>query len=380
MREEPASDALKRDVALAHLKLGDIDRLLERPAEAEAEYRDAIVRLQSLAESAPGKPELRASLADAYNWLGETLRPAAARSTDAEAAYNKALTLQQQLTLEAPADAQMARELARSHYNRGILRADRGDTAAAESDFREAIRRLEPLAASGGAAAQELARADNNLATLLADDPKQSGAARALWEKAIALDEGLVAAEPGNRDYQIELSTYCANLAPLLKEQGAETEAEARSRQALTLLEGLANLAPSLAVALADSHSLRGTILQTRHAIDADREFGEALNLFVGAAGRPAVRARQDYHVRFGDLLVSLAASSPSTTERQGLLARAVRAYVAMAETIAAHGSRAEAQLSLDTINRVLPSIAERDRGALSAASRQLSTKLGASR
>jgi tetratricopeptide (TPR) repeat protein len=379
MREEPASDALKRDVALAHVKIGHISRLLEKPIEAENEYKDAIARLRSLADAAPRKPELRASLADAYNWLGETLRPVPTRAADAEAAYDQALALQQQLTAEDPANAEVRRQFARSHYNRGILRADRGNTAVSEEDFREAIRLLEPLSSAGGAAAQELARAYNNLGTLLADDPKRSGDVRALWEKAIAIDERLVAAQPDNRDYKIELSTFCANLAPLLKEQGATAEADARSLQALTLVQDLARLPPSLTVTLADTHSLRGTILETRNEIDADREFGDALDLFAGAADERSVRRRADYHLRFGDLLLNLAAP-PATPDRRALLARAVRAYAALAERITADGSREEAQASLETITRVLPSLSLNDRDVLAAASRQLSTKLGGSR
>ncbi len=376
MREEPTSEALKRDVALAHVKIGHINRLLEKPAEAEQEYKDAIGRLRGLVDADPGNPALRQALADASNWLGETLRPQAARAADAEAAYNQALDIQSKLIEQSP-DAQVRREYARSFYNRGILRAERGNAAASESDFRDAIRLLESPAAGGGAAAQELARAYNNLGTLLADDPKRSAEVRALWEKAIAIDEGLVAAEPGNREYKIELATFCANLAPMLKEQGADAEADERSRQALTLVQEQARLAPSLAVTLADTHSLRGTILEARNDLAANREYGEALDLFAGAGEQPAVRARPDYQLRFGDLLVNLAAFPSTNADRRTLLGRAVHAYASMAQTIASNGSRAEAQAAADTIARILPSMPQSDRAALTDAARQLSTRLG---
>jgi energy-coupling factor transporter ATP-binding protein EcfA2 len=380
MREEPTSETLKRDVALAHVKIGHINRLLEKPAEAEKEYKDAIARLRALAVADPGNPALRQALADASNWLGETLRPQAARAADAEAAYDQALEIQSRLATEQSANAQIRREFARSYYNRGILRAERGNAAASEADFREAIHLLESPVAGGGAAAQELARAYNNLGTLLADDPTRSAEVRALWEKAIAIDEGLVAAEPENREYKIELATFCANIAPMLKEQGSEAEAERRSRQALTLVQEQARLAPSLTVALADTHSLRGTILEARNDLAANREYAEALDLFAGAGEQPAVRARPDYQLRFGDLLVNLAAFPSANADRRALLGRAVRAYADLAETIAANGSRAEAQNAADTIARILPSMPQTDRAALTAAARQLSTRLGDSR
>jgi hypothetical protein len=380
MSQQPNSEALKRDVALAHVKIGHINRLLEKPAEAEQEYKEAIVRLRGLADAAPRTAALRASLADAYNWLGETLRPAAARAADAEAAYDQALALQQTLTADAPSNTVVVREMARSHYNRGILRASRGNAAASEADFRDAIRLLEPLSRSDALAAQELARAYNNLGTLLADDPQRLGDVRALWERAIALDEGLVAAQPDNREYKVELSTFCANIASLLKDQGAIAEADARSRQALGLVQELARRAPSLTVTLADSHSLRGALLEAANAVAADREYRDALDLFAGAADEPAARRRPDYHLRFGDLLVSLSASSPALADRRALLERAVRAYAALAERIAASGSRAEAQLSLDTIARVSPSVPLAYRGVLATASRQLRISLGDAR
>jgi hypothetical protein len=358
------------------VKIGHIDRLLEKPVEAEREYADAIARLTGLAAAAPRQPDLRAALADAYNWLGETLRPNTSRAADAEAAYDHGLALQQTLVGEQPADAQIRRQLARSFYNRGILRADRGTAATAGADFREAIRLLEPLGPSGGAGAQELARAYNNLGSLFADDPKRSTEVRTLWEKAIALDEALVAAQPDNREYKVELSTFCANLAAWLKDQGAAAEADARSRQALALVEELARLAPSLTVTLADTHDLRGTILQARNGADADREFTEALDLFSSAADELAVRRRPDYHERFGDLLVNLAAP-PSAAGHHALLARAVHDYATLAGEIAARGSREEARASLLTITRILPSIPRSDSDALRAASRALAAKLG---
>jgi energy-coupling factor transporter ATP-binding protein EcfA2 len=375
MGQQPNSEALKRDVALAHLKIGHIDRLLEKPAEAEQEYKDAIARLRGLAAASPHTASLRASLADAYNWLGETLRPMPPRAADAEAAYDQALELQQTLTADAPSNTVVLREMARSHYNRGILRAARGNAAASEADFRAAIRVLEPLSRSDALAAQELARAYNNLGTLLADDPQRVGDVRALWEKAIALDEALVAAQPDNREYKVELSMFCANIAALLKDQGAIPEADARSRQALGLVQELARRAPSLTVILADTHSLRGTILEATNAVAADREYEDALALFVGAADEPAARRRPDYHLRFGDLLISLAASSPA--DRRALLERAVREYASLAGRIAANGSRAEANLALDTITRVSPSVPPQLSGALTAASRQLRATLG---
>ena len=99
-------------------------------------------------------------------------------------------------------------------YNRGILRFDDRHTpvllsfSATESDFREAIRLLEPLAGrpADPVPSLELARAYNNLANLLALDDTRLAEARRLYEAAIRRDEELVKAEPANRVYKMELA------------------------------------------------------------------------------------------------------------------------------------------------------------------------------
>ena len=68
------SEGLRYDVARAHSRLGDINRLLEKHEGAIQEYNQAISRFESLAKDYPGKTEYRQALAYAHNWLGETLR------------------------------------------------------------------------------------------------------------------------------------------------------------------------------------------------------------------------------------------------------------------------------------------------------------------
>ena len=124
--QKPDSEALQRDGARAHFRLGDIYRLLVRPDEAREHYDEASRRFSALAQQHPGNPEYRQSLANVQNWLGELLRPLDGGASDAEAAYARALSLQTALHEEFPADAGIRQELARTHYNLGILRWERG--------------------------------------------------------------------------------------------------------------------------------------------------------------------------------------------------------------------------------------------------------------
>lgn len=375
MNQAPNSEKSRRDLAFAHFRLGHINRMMEKRDEAAKEYQDAIAWFGSLADAFPATTEYRAELGNTYNWLGETWRPVAARYADAERAYGRAFLLQQTLTQEAPDHAPYRSELARTHYNRGILRGSRAQPTAetvraAEADFREAIRLLEPLAASTDRAAEELARAYNNLGSLLTDDPQRADEVRPLWERAIGIDERLVAGAPDNREYKLELATFCSNLAAMLNERGAVTEADRRSRQALGLIEELTHIAPSLVIARADAHSLRGLIAQARDAVMAEGEYATALELLSEGRNDAALRRQPEFYQRFGDLLLNLAAIPQGTQNGERgrrLLSRAVGVYTELAADVAKTGSAGDAALASEQISRILTALPEHDRAGLTA-------------
>src|SRR5262249_27766741 len=145
----------------------------------------------------------------------ETERPLTRYRDDARRAYDSALELQTALYQEAPGNPTYQQELARTHYNRGILLSDSGDLN--DSDFREAIRILEPLSQSAAATPQvhqELARSFNNLGRLLRRTGK-TAEAQDFYRRAIAIHESLAKSAPENRDFKLELATFYNNLAIL---------------------------------------------------------------------------------------------------------------------------------------------------------------------
>jgi Novel STAND NTPase 1 len=380
MTQDPRGEIARRDFAFSHFRLGHINRLLEKGDEAIREYQSAIEGFDVLRRSYPAKPEYRSGLANAYNYVGLTLLTVPARSAEAERAYDSAYDLQVALTTENPSNEQYREELARTHYNRGILRASKSDQFdKAESDFREAVRILEPIAPANDRAAQGLARAYNNLGSLLASDTTRADAVRALWEQAIAINERLAIKDPGNRQYKMELAIYCNNLAALLNDRDQYFEAERRSREAVDLLEALARTAPSLAIARADAHSLRGMIVAEDDAQGAEREYTAALDLFEQMHGDQNLRRLPDFHLRFGDLLLNLARfpGRPADVARaRQLLARAVTVYADMATRIVASGNRNDAQIAVDNLSRILPQLPEPERTTLTASYEQLQHKL----
>jgi len=378
LNQEPRNRDVRRDIAEAHLRLGHINRMLDRRDEAEREYRQAIAGLTALVSQGPRSLADQSSLAAAYNWLGETLRRQVGRGPQAAEAYDQALALQTQLVSAEPERPEFRVALARTLSNRGILRFAGGSDADAERDFREALARLEPVRGTSERAQQDAGRAANNLAGLL--DSSGRAEAQTFYEQAVAGHDQLVADHPDNSEYQIELATFSNNLAVFLHVRGEEAEALQHSRRAVELLTALARPAPSLGIERADAHNLRATILLQQNREAALQGYTAALNHFTDLATAPAVTRMPMFHVRFGDLLINLAglAKTPAAGERERrLLTRGLDQYIAVATSLAGSESAAEIQAAIDTLALVGRELGERDAHRLSAAEQALRRAVG---
>ena len=277
---------LRAEEARAHLRLGDIDRLMGKYHDAAAEYNESIVGFGDLAKTYPGQAEFRQGLAYGHNWLGETIREALDnlpsfdnyKRSDAEAEYTEALRLQENLHREEPHNIAYQQELARTYYNRGIIRFQLNNSDGVQSDFHKAIEFLEPLVpqmlttsdlSAEPDPAQDLARVYNNDA-IVVNHLGRVDEARGLYEKAIALAEQLVVKKPGDREYEAELSQYSSNEARMLTNADQPRLAEPHSERSLDLLEGLAKPTPSLALKIAQALQLRAQLLLSQDAHQAE--------------------------------------------------------------------------------------------------------------
>jgi len=270
----------RAESALVHSKLGDINRLLDKHEDAAAQYKSAITTFEILQSEAPANREYRQALAYAHNWLGETLRlwfeetRDQARSVEAEKEYDGALQIQAALHEEQPEGAKYQQELARTYYNRGILRFDTGQSKDSESDFMKAIELLEPLtktAESNSRAkdddnppAHDLSHAYNNLGALLGAQG-QMAKAKDFSERAIAVQKELINKDPESWEYRVELAQYYNNLAFLLAEMGDTKNAQLQNHQALDSIEDLATPSPLLERERAKAHMLHYLLGHSAH-------------------------------------------------------------------------------------------------------------------
>ncbi len=331
----------------------------------------------------PADASLRKAQADAYSWLGITLTEAK-RPSDAAIAYDKALRIQTALVQEAPANASYQQALARTYYNQGILSAESEpgpqSFQAAETSFREALRRLEALNAAtpSPSIAQDLARASNNLASLLDHVAARQPEVAPLYQRAIDLHEALVAAYPDNREYKVELATFSDNFADHLQALGRNDEAEKHNSRALDLLDDLSQPVPSTGIEHADGHTLQGRILEARSAQAAIAAYREALRLFDDLARGSNASGLPDFHRRFGDLLNQLAwqAASHPSAERSTLLGTAVTTYAAIGGRALAAGHPEQTQQVIATLSEALPYMSPRDRASATRVIEDLKTRV----
>jgi tetratricopeptide (TPR) repeat protein len=284
---------LRIEEAVAHSRLGDINRLTERYKEAAQQYNEAITRLTALANQYPAQPDIRQALAYSHNWLGETIRGALENNpsfetytpANAEKEYSEAIRLQQDLHDQDPGNAIYQQELARTYYNRGIIRFRVKDAQGAQVDFSKATDLLEPLGSRSSTAAdsdanpdpaQDLARVYNDHA-IVASKAGQTAEAQSLYEKAIALAEQLIKKRPENREYKMELAKYSSGEARMLAADGQLQLAEIRSQRALELVEQLALPTPTLSTKVVENLQLRAELLQSKNPEEAraltDRAF-----------------------------------------------------------------------------------------------------------
>jgi eukaryotic-like serine/threonine-protein kinase len=198
-------------------------------------------KLEGLLEDQRDKPS-RVALARAYAELGD-LTAEIGNKSEALAVQRKALTVRRELAEQAGATPETVLDLSRSLIDCGYLEKDTGHLAAVMESFNEARRLAEELEASGrgsDAAQFVLARALIAQSGQLLSRP---AGATELNDRARAILQALVDANPGVDDYQ-------QTLAVALMQQGVLSsnplQALAAYARQLTIQEKLADAKPDL--------------------------------------------------------------------------------------------------------------------------------------
>jgi tetratricopeptide (TPR) repeat protein len=303
LEEEGTAPEVRHETALAYRRVGDIQRVLGKAAEADLAYRQACALLQALVEELPERARYREELAGAHSRLGVLLQ-ANGRPGEAETEHRRALRLYAALVNESPSRADYRQELARSQSTLAthLWMTDRIDEA--EVEYRRALKlRAELFRASPERPdyRQDLARSHNKLGRLLKARRRRPEAEKELG-LALELRRKLAADFPLRPDYRQELAHTSSNLGVLYREAGRLAEAQRVFGLALELRRKLAAdfpLRPDYRQDLGHSHYQVGALLAAQ---GKPREAESAYRLALAAQERltsdyPTV---PDYHSDLG--------------------------------------------------------------------------------
>jgi tetratricopeptide (TPR) repeat protein len=204
LSERQVDERLRLETAHAYRRMGDIERWLGNHRAAQDAYRAAISLFELLGHEQDE--------AYCWNFLGESQR-LASQPPAAQSSYEKAIEIQEHLAAADPSAPDYQQELARTHYNLGILYRETNRPVKSETALRRAQEILAVLAKKHDARAdyrQELARVHTNLGPVLRST-KRAGEAVEAYTQAISLLDALVLAHPDRADYRFELAVAHAN-------------------------------------------------------------------------------------------------------------------------------------------------------------------------
>ncbi len=246
--EDPGSgeDRWRLAVALEHLAvlLHGAGRLDEAES-ALVRGRDACAAAPS---SAPADPRLQQELMAILNQLGLVLRDRG-RPTEAQEIYAQAIRMQRARLAAAPGASADRERLAVLLGTQANAMADAGQAEAAERirlEVRDLALRLKDDYPMIPRYRQRAAANLSNLAAAIGRDPARAAEARALFDQAISLQEGLVAMSPDVPDHVAKLAQMCDALANHLRIRGALDAAEPVYRKELAYQERLAREHPEV--------------------------------------------------------------------------------------------------------------------------------------
>ncbi len=129
--------ALVQKTGRAQLQLGELQRRLGHPAEANASCRAALALFEKLVKTSPRNPRYRADLARAHNELGRSLFDTG-RMAEAETTYRQSLTLWQKLATDSPDTPGYHSGLADAYLDLSRLFQATGRLPEAEATLRKA--------------------------------------------------------------------------------------------------------------------------------------------------------------------------------------------------------------------------------------------------
>jgi tetratricopeptide (TPR) repeat protein len=240
-REPGAEAGIRREIANAYRRVGDIHTRLGQHSAAVPAFRQALASAKRLAAEFPEVSEYQSDLAEVQASLAD-LHRSTGLMEEALAGYREAQELRAKLAASQPATAGYRKDLAATHLSLGDLLTVMGRFVDAEPELRRALEINDRLAAEiADDPAYRRFAADGHvkLGRLL----HRSGRieeAEAATRKALALAEALYADFPNVPEYRQGLATSLNALTAIMDVKGQAKESVAYLRRSLTIFVRLA--------------------------------------------------------------------------------------------------------------------------------------------
>ncbi len=338
-RESGADASLRRDLAVAYQRIGDVqgnpnNANLGDSASALKSYRKALSIAEPLSRANPGDAQIRRSVGVIYEKMADVLAWSGSVGSAVSAA-RKSLAVFAELAREAPADIPKQRSLAISHIKVGDV--------SGNPSFPNARRPREALDhyLQSSAILEEASRRDpadprtrrflglvfERIGTVRSQLGEVSQALEA-YRKSLEIRQGLLAAQPNNTDARRDAAIASEKIGDVLKLSGDGKGSLESFSDALAIFESLAAADPENANA---SRSLSIIDIKMGDTLAANGRPGEASTFYrkalsirerLAAADTAGVQARRDLLESLSGL-AKFTAANGKTDEARSLEARA---------------------------------------------------------
>jgi len=280
LSQEAKGDAsLQRELAAAYQRIGDVQGQprqanLGDPDGAVASYRKALAIRESLLEMDAQNPELWREIVPSYGKLSDVLRDLGDLKGAMENSQ-KGLDAAQRAYDADPTNLLNRRLVAVYRMDHGYKQATTqatttGDRAAGLKNMQQGTELLEKIVAEHPEdlyARRILGLSYSRTGEVLQEDAKDRSQALGLYDKAIAIKQGLLAASPNNADFQRLVAYDQFARAELLADMNDTAEALTGDRAALSSFQKLATADPAnaqLKQDIAEAHGNIGELLTRR--------------------------------------------------------------------------------------------------------------------
>jgi len=370
------------------LKEKQFDSLRTKLLRGAADFNG---KLEALLKGHTDRPS-RAALAKAYTELAD-LTAEIGNVPEALAEFRKALAIQQKLADDNPAVIGFQHDLARSHYNIGLMQSRTGDEAGALRSYGRALTILEKLADAYPAVTEfqnDLARnyyvsGDEKWATGDITSALQS------YHRAVAIGEKLVAANPTVTKFQSDLVLSHRRIGNIQLPTGDTAGALQSYQRALTIIQKLADANPAITEfqlnlarsysnigqALRDNGDMAGALQSHRRAVAIEEKLAGAypavtefqselalsrnnLGVMLSRMGKPA-EALAAYKAAVA-IEKKLADANPADTQLQ---ARAALAYNNIGVTLSQMAKPAETLAAYKAARAIIQKLADANPGVI---------------